>query len=464
VDRMHLYLINPYNPLVSLTKANANRWNQYTVWKPLSLLVLAGLTPHEWIITIFDENTHRPDYASLPSPDLVGITAFTSQANRAYAIAAQFRERNIPVVMGGIHATMCVEEAVERVDTVVMGEAESVWQKVLKDFQKGALRRRYNGKHMGMEHVPIARHDLLADGYRLGSIQTSRGCPLSCNFCSVTAFNGGKFRRRPIEDVIREFRLIKEKYVLVVDDNLIGTRKDHISYTKKMLRALIKADVRKKWIAQATVNMADDEELLSLASKAGCFGVFIGFESTSVEGLKEVHKEFMIQKGRDLKASVRRMQHHGIAVVGSFIMGLDVDSAGIGNDIASTGLRYGLDALNVMFLTPLPGTRLWDKMKQENRIIANDFTEDWKFYTLTFPVHRYKHLSWREIVKEKQTCYRAFYSYPRILGRVGRMMLRIRNPITILASNLLYRINTLRLDREIYKEFDFSRGEASDRI
>lgn len=461
---MRMYLINPYNPLVSLVNANANRWNQYTVWKPLSLLVLAGLTPSEWTITIFDENIQRPDYASLPPADLVGITAFTSQANRAYDIAGQFRKRNIPVVMGGIHATMCADEAADKVDTVVTGEAESVWQGILGDFQKGVMRRRYNGEHLKLERVPVARHDLLTKGYRFGSIQTSRGCPLSCNFCSVTAFNGGKFRRRPIEDVIREFRLIKEKYILVVDDNLIGTRKDHISYTKNMLRAMIKADVRKKWIAQATINMADDEELLSLASKAGCFGVFIGFESTSVEGLEEIHKKFLIQKVRDMKASVRRMQRHGIAVVGSFIIGLDVDSAGIGADIASTGLRYGLDALNVMFLTPLPGTRLWDKMKKENRIIANDFPEDWKYYTLTFPVAKYKNLSWREMVKEKQACYRAFYSYPRILGRVFRMMMRIRNPITILASNLLYRVNTLRLDREIYEKFDFSRGDASAHI
>jgi len=142
---MRLYLINPDNPVVNITKLDDSYWNQYRVWKPLSLLVLAGMTPREWDVTVVDENLGVPDYAAMPRPDLVGITAFTSQATRAYAVAAEFRRRGIPVVMGGIHASMCVEEALEYVDTVVTGEAESVWSRVLEDAQRGRLDRLYQG-------------------------------------------------------------------------------------------------------------------------------------------------------------------------------------------------------------------------------------------------------------------------------------------------------------------------------
>jgi radical SAM superfamily enzyme YgiQ (UPF0313 family) len=151
---MRLYLINPSNRLVSIVKVRESRWNRYRVWKPLSLMVLAGLTPAEWEITIVDENLGVPDYQAMPRPDLVGITAFTSQANSAYKVAAHFRDIGVPVVMGGIHATMCVDEVMERVDSVVTGEAEVVWQQVLDDAMHGNLKRRYDGGLAEINNVP----------------------------------------------------------------------------------------------------------------------------------------------------------------------------------------------------------------------------------------------------------------------------------------------------------------------
>jgi len=457
---MHLYLINPSNPLVKMIKINKSRWKQYRVWKPLSLLVLAGLTPPEWDITVIDENLGVPDYTAMLRPDLVGITAFTSQAVRAYELADEFRSRGVPVVMGGIHATMCLEEASDRVDAVVTGEAESIWGQVLEDARRGALDRVYTGTRVEMDKVPLARHDLLPTGYHFGSVQTTRGCPLNCSFCSVPAFNGRRFRHRPIGNVVEELKLIRERHVLIVDDNLVGTRKDHIARTKDLFRAMIRANVGKKWIAQATINMADDEELLRLAAKAGCLGVFVGFESPSVEGLVEVHKKFNAQEGRDLKASVRRIQRHGILVTGSFIMGLDVDQEGIGRQIADTANHYGLDLLNVLFLTPLPGTPLWEKMESEGRIAANVFPKDWKYYTLTFPVARYRHLSWADMLRESETCSRAFYSYPRIARRVLANLCRMRKPMGTLVGNLSCRITSLRSDRDACEGLDLSRGKA----
>jgi len=458
---MRLYLINPRNPLVSIVKVKESRWNRYRVWKPLSLMVLAGLTPPEWEISIVDENFGAPDYPSMPRPDLVGITAFTSQANRAYEVAAHFRHLGVPVVMGGIHATMCLDEVMERVDSVVTGEAEGIWPQVLEDTRHGSLKRRYDGGLAEINDVPLARHDLLATGYALGAVQTTRGCPLNCSFCSVTAFNGAQYRQRPIPDVVREFQSVREKHVLVVDDNLIGTRRDHIARAKDLFRAMAQANLRKEWIAQATINFADDEELLALAARAGCSGVFIGFESPTPEGLRELGKKFNLLKGRDFRASVRRIQRHHIPVVGSFIIGLDIDEPGIGRRIAEAASQYGVDNLNVLFLTPLPGTRLWEQMKSQDRIALDAFPDDWKYYTLTFPVARYKHLSLDGIIEEMISCNRTFYSMPRILRRMWGSLWQRRKPLISLVGNLSFR-TTLRLNCKAYADFKRQRGNGHD--
>jgi radical SAM superfamily enzyme YgiQ (UPF0313 family) len=458
---MRLYLVNPSNPLVSIVNVRESRWNRYRVWKPLSLMVLAGLTPAEWDISILDENLGAPHYPTLPRPDLVGITAFTSQANRAYEVAAYFRHLGVPVVMGGIHATTCLDEAMTRVDSVVTGEAEAVWPQVLADVRTGGLRRRYDGGLAAIHNVPPARHDLLTTGYAFGAIQTTRGCPLNCSFCSVTAFNGAQYRQRSISDVVREFQAIREKHVLVVDDNLIGTRSEHIARAKDLFRALAQANLQKEWIAQATINFADDEELLALAAKAGCRGVFIGFESPTPEGLRELGKKFNLQKGRDFHASVGRIQRHGILVAGSFIIGLDVDEPGIGKRIAETATQYGVDHLNTLFLTPLPGSRLWDEMKAENRITLDSFPEDWKYYTLTYPVARYKHFTLDGIIQEMISCDQIFYSMPRLLRRAWSNLWRRRKPLITLIGSLSYRSN-VRLSCQAYVDFLRRRGEAHD--
>lgn len=455
---MRLYLINPSNRIVSMVRS---RWGRYRVWKPLGLLVLAGRTPPEWDISIIDENLGTPDYSTMPRPDLVGVTAFTSQANRAYDVAAYFRTQGVPVVMGGIHATMCLDEAMERVDSVVTGEADSIWPHVLDDARSGNLKRRYDGGVAEIRDIPFARHDLLDGGYAFGSIQTTRGCPLSCEFCSVTAFNGTRYRQRPIPDVVREFHMIREKLVLVVDDNLVGTRSDHIARAKDLFRAMIKADLRKQWVSQATINFADDEELLTLAAKAGCCGIFIGFESPTPQGLMEIGKKFNLRNGRDFRASVQRIQRHRILVAGSFIVGLDVDEPGCGKLIAEAATHYGVDMLDLLILTPLPGTRLWDKMKADNRIAFDAFPEDWRYYTLTFPVARYKHLSMEGILRENLACNREFYSLPRILRRMGRVLCQRRRPLINLVANLSFR-SFIRLGGRAHADLRRARVDLLD--
>jgi len=430
---MRLYLINPRNSLVTLSNVNNNRWNRYRIWKPLGLLVLASVTPPQWDIKVIDENLGKANYASMPPPDLVGITAFTAQASRAYEVATEFRSRSV--------------------------EADFIWPKNLADFQNGSLKQVYAGEHVDMKNVPPARHDLLPHRYTFGSIQTTRGCPLNCSFCSVTAFNGPDYRARPIENVVREFKTIPEKLILVVDDNLIGTSEEHIGRAKSLFRAIIATGIRKKWCAQTTINIADDDELLTLAYKAGCRGVYIGFESPTADGLAEVGKKFNLAKSRDIRDSVHRIKQHKILVVGSFIIGLDTDRLGVGKLIAEMANSYGVDLLNIAVLTPLPGTRLWKKMESEGRIAVNSFPNDWKYYTLTFPVARYKQLSWNDIIKEKRYCDKAFYSTKRILSRLRGNFWQRRSPIIAMVANLSYK-NNLCLVRKAYQQFELSHGQA----
>jgi radical SAM superfamily enzyme YgiQ (UPF0313 family) len=343
-------------------------------------------------------------------------------------------------------------QAIQHVDAVITGEAEIVWRQVLEDVQTGRLKQLYEGGFVPMEDIPPARHDLLPGQYYVGSIQTTRGCPLACTFCSVTAFNGRECRHRPIANVIRELRLITEKIILFVDDNLIGTRKDHVEYCKARFREMIREGLTTPWFCQATINFADDPELLELAERAGCVGVFIGFESPTVEGLLEVRKKFNMIKGRDLPASVRRIQAAGILVTGSFIMGLDSDQPGIGKLIAEAADVYGVDMANVLILTPLPGTMLWNEMRAAGRITADDFPRDWQYYTLSYPVAKYANFTWSDLVQEMNQFNDMFYGYPKIIHRVLRMLRYTRKPRVLLVSaagNLTYRSNHLT-DRNVY--------------
>jgi radical SAM superfamily enzyme YgiQ (UPF0313 family) len=450
---MRLCLINPSNPMVSIINTGKSRWNRFRVWKPLGLMVIAGLTPDDWEINIIDENLGVPDYSKMPIPDLVGITAFTSQAARAYELASLFRRDGIPVVIGGIHATMCREEASSYADAIVTGEAESVWRTVLEDVRHNHLKPRYDGGLADVSDMSLARHDLLQGDYAFGSIQTTRGCPLRCSFCSVTSFNGARFRHRPIDQVIRELKNIPEDLILFVDDNLVGTRRNHMERAKDLFRAMISAGLKKHWVGQVTINVANDNELLELAAASGCKGLFIGFESPTPEGFKELIGKHHLCRCHDMRKAVSRIQAHGILVAGSFIIGLDGDQPGIGGLIADTAERFGVDLLNVLFLTPLPGTRLWNEMESQNRILLDELPDDWRYFTLTYPVAGYTGLTLREAISEMSSCSKRFYTLPKILRRLWRNLRRGQSAVIGLGGGLSYWKN-IQLEQQKLDDFE----------
>ena len=215
-----LLLINPSNIRKGLGNTRA------TAWPPLNLPYLAAATPHHYQIEVFDENIESFEYREA---DIVGITAYTASAYRAYQISENYRKQGIPTIIGGIHASMMPEEALRFCDSVVIGEAEDVWPRVLEDFEAGSLQRQYKGSWANLEHLPLPRRDILRnDYYHWGSIQTSRGCPMDCTFCSVTAFNGRRFRRRPLDSVIEELEQIPQRMVAIVHDNIIGYGKQDL--------------------------------------------------------------------------------------------------------------------------------------------------------------------------------------------------------------------------------------------
>jgi radical SAM superfamily enzyme YgiQ (UPF0313 family) len=212
--------------------------------------------------------------------------------------------------------------------------------------------------------------------------------------------------------------------------------------------------------------MADDPELLDLAVQSGCFGVFIGFEATTPEGLIEVHKKFNTIRNRDLRDSVMTIQRHGIAVIGAFVIGLDVDTKGIGTMVAETADRYGVAAINVLILTPLPGTDLWKKLDAEGRILKKDFPNDWQYYTLNHPVATFKNHSWRDLVEEMVACYRRFYSWPSIFARALQIWWRTRRIVPalgVLVVNASYRLN-LRNDLDTYARMDLDTGASLETL
>ncbi|MCK4250906.1 B12-binding domain-containing radical SAM protein [candidate division WOR-3 bacterium] len=376
-----LLLINPVNPRrTGLTVNPSSRF------QPLGLGIIAALTPDNWDIEIIDENFESFEYKDA---DLVGLTAFTAAANRAYEIANFYRKKGILTVLGGIHASMLPEEALKYVDSVIIGEVESVWTRIIADFEAGKMKRHYRGEWLDLKLMPKPRREFFHPGYRFGSIQTSRGCPMDCEFCSVTAFNGYRYRQRPVENVLDELETIQKKMVFFVDDNIIGYGKQSAERAIALFKGMIKRGIKKDWFCQASINFADNEQVLKYAAKSGCRMVFLGVEAEKIDALKAVNKKLNVKLGTDTyKKAFQRINRYGIAVLGAFIYGIDGDTAEDLHHRTTYILKSGVDVMQTTYLTPLPGTRLFSKLQDEERLLYKNFPEDWDHYDMTEVIHK----------------------------------------------------------------------------
>ncbi|MGQ9746375.1 MAG: B12-binding domain-containing radical SAM protein [Candidatus Caldatribacteriaceae bacterium] len=381
---------------------------RYVPFPQASLPLIAALTPPEHEVKIIDERLEEINFEE--ECDLVGITAMTATALRAYQIADAFRERGVKVVLGGIHPTALPDEAIAHADIVVIGEAEGLWEKLLEDCQRGQMERFYRRDDFPcLQGIPPSRLDLLRGKYLLKHVfQTTRGCPHNCGFCSVSTFMGRKYRHRPVEEVVREVQLCSSSMIGFLDDNIVGNPQ----YSKELFRALI--PLRKKWVSQGTVKMAEDEELLRLASESGCIALFVGFESVNEENLKDMHKNFnRVERYRKL---IERFHQRGIMVIGSFVFGFDEDD----NTVFLRTLRFieeaKVDFAQFSILTPLPGTEVFYKFKEEGRI----FSYDWSKYDFAHVLYQPAKMSPQELQEGYNLVFRKFYSWPRIFRRTLR--------------------------------------------
>lgn len=432
-----LLLINPVSQYrVGLAHKNHDKT------PPLCLGIIAALTPRPWKTRIFDENYQQFRYREA---DLVGITAYTPNAFRAYEIARHYRERNIPVVMGGIHASMCPEEALKYVDAVVIGEAENVWARVLADFEAGRLQKIYRGTFPEMNNQPIPRHDLQYPLYYWRSVQTSRGCPMNCDFCSVTSFNGGRFRMRPIGEVLDELEAYHgdKRNIFFVDDNIGGINQQHRDRAKELFKGIIDRKMKFNWFSQTSVDFSDDPEALKLAAASGCKLLLVGFETESTEALQSANKKSNLRHGAaNYRHIIRKFHKEGIGVLGTFIFGMETDRP---EDITKRARfinRLNVDCIQTSILTPYPGTILNRRMTEENRIACSNYPHDWQYYNWEDIVIRHPHIEPADLAKRMTDGWKLMYNPLRLRLRFLQTLLNTRSLETAgwsLAANFQYR-------------------------
>ena len=401
---------------------------KYRLVPPQSLLALAALTPPEHVVEICDENVTplRMD----DRPDLVGITVYVASAGRAYEIARRYRERGIPVVLGGLHVSALPDEALRHADAIVVGEAEETWPQVIADAAQGRLRRRYpeqgtqhdlrrecdaNGRRdashwgsPGVGAIPVRCRDMIPRRTYLtgNSLIATRGCNRHCVFCYRSSQPDSPFRRRPVQDVVAEVKDMKGGCFVLLDDNLAADRR----YARTLFGALRGSS--KVWMGAASIDVAGDERLLDAMAESGCCSLFIGLESIRQENLDAMGKS-----GNHValyREYVRRIRERGIMVNGSFVFGFDADDATVFDRTTDWAREACLDTATFHILTPYPGTPLFQQMEYAGRIIDHD----WAHYDTAHVVFNPKRMTSEELAQGYERAYDRFYTWGSILGRI----------------------------------------------
>jgi radical SAM superfamily enzyme YgiQ (UPF0313 family) len=411
----------------------------------LALYILEGLTPtcHDVIIVeeeVMEVNFNEPC-------DLVGISCMTANAPRGYEIASEFKRRGKTVIMGGVHPTILPDEALKHADAVVIGEAEGVWEDLLSDFEAGHLKQRYHNplpdlsRYVKKDYSKIIRKRL----FSIVPVMTTRGCPYKCDFCCVTDLFGKTIRHIPVENVIRDIVDSGSKNFMFLDDNIIGQQK----YAKELFRAMIPLKIR--WVGQASISFLRETELLQLAAESGCKILFIGLESVDPENQKTLKKS--MKDNEELKLTIKKIKKMGILVHASMIFGFDSDTKMVFNETVKFLIKAKISTVSFNVLTPYPGTKTYEHLKNEGRLL----TDNWKYYDHNTVVFKPKHMTPVELQAGKILARTRFY---RKISFLIRLFGNLTSPVLFAATNYGHMKQT-RIER---KRFAGLREELLDRF
>ncbi|MBI3930361.1 MAG: B12-binding domain-containing radical SAM protein [Armatimonadetes bacterium] len=429
---MKIALISPRGPLY---RHRTGIFKKSLRYAPLTLTTLAALVPEELgaELLLFDEGIEEVDLDM--DVDLVAISAITGTAPRSYELAAHYRRRGIPVVLGGVHATLVPEEAQLHADSVVTGYAEESWPRLLRDLRQGELKPRYHqSPTLSLAGLPRPRRDLLRleHYFTPHTVEATRACVHQCQFCVVPTAWGNKPLQHPVEDVVADIEAMNARRVIFLDLNMIAD----VGYAKRLFQALIPLGIR--WAGLATTMIAWDDELLRLAARSGCRGLLIGFETISREALQELRKGFNLH--RDYHEVVQRIHDAGMAIMGTFIFGFDAHGPEAFEATAEFVMKANIDLPRFSILTPFPGTPLFKKLEAEGRLL----TRDWGLYDGQHVVFRPARMSQEELQLGIERVWKEVYS----LGNIARRLLGSRKMLlTSLAANLGYRFYAHNLSR-----------------
>jgi radical SAM superfamily enzyme YgiQ (UPF0313 family) len=377
--------------------------------EPLAIAVLSALTPAHIERVFYDDRIEQIPFDE--ATDLVAISVETYTARRAYQIAAEYRKRSVPVVLGGFHPTFMPDEALQYADAVVIGEAENIWPQVVDDCGRGQLQKKYQAASKpSLENLQVDRSIYADKKYlKLSLVETGRGCNFTCEFCSITSFFQHSHRSRPIREVVDELQTLSNRHVFFVDDN-IGADIDH---AKQLFQALIPLNIR--WTSQMSINIANDESVLALMQQSGCVGVLIGFESLDARSLNRIGKK-VNRGGVDYSENLAKLRKHGIAVYGTFIFGYDTDT----EQSFATTLEFArkekifLAAFN--HLVPFPGTALFKRLQKEKKLLNDQWwlAPSYRFGDVAFQPEK---MTPEQLARLCFSYRQQFYSLPSIFRR-----------------------------------------------
>lgn len=412
--------------------------------EPLQLGILAALTPPGIEVVMYDDRMETIPYDE--PTDLVAITVETFTARRAYEISAEFRRRGVKTVMGGMHAMLIPEEVMEHCDSVIVGDAEPVWETMLNDLKKGELKPRYDVVQPTCPQINvITRRDIFeGKGYLpITLLQFSRGCSHKCSFCASSVYFKARHYCRPVEDVIKEIKSQKRRLLFFVDDNIVC---DHAK-AKELFRALIPLKIR--WVSQGSMDMLHDEELMRLMVKSGCLGLVIGFESISPESVSEMNKGTNKKGSSEMyKWEIEQLRKWGLQTWAAFTVGHDSDTLESIRATCDFAIKNKFTFAAYNILMPYPNTPLYERLEREGRLLYDGkwwLHEEYRFnYASIVP----KNMTADELTEISFDCRRRFNSVGSIFRRALEPHTNLRTPyrfMTYLVYNPLFR-------KEVFKK------------